>query len=202
MTSTFVPMCDFVAPGSVGKAKVEHFEIDRSPVRGFMRPDEYISPGKYTRLFVGGRLFMSDTDMERRTNYGVVRAARGDVLIAGLGIGMILVPILRKPEVTSVTVVEISKDVADLVEPSMRKLPGAEKLTIVVADIFDRPHLGRQMFDTIYFDIWADQSTDALKEMATLHRRFARRKRPGGWMSSWRLDLLRARREQERRSGW
>jgi len=66
--------------------------------------DTYIRPGRYARLHVGHVLMMSDTDMERRSNVQVVQQARGHVLIAGLG--MILHPILAKPEVTRVTVVE------------------------------------------------------------------------------------------------
>ena len=53
-----------------------------------LRPGEYVPPGRYARLFVNGTMFMSDTPMERNTNYAVVRNAHGNVLIAGLGIGL------------------------------------------------------------------------------------------------------------------
>jgi hypothetical protein len=56
----------------------------------------------------------------------------------------------------------------------------------------------KQMFDTIYFDIWPTISTDNLAEMATLNRRFARRLNPGGWRGSWMEDSLKYDRRRNR----
>lgn len=138
---------------------------------------------------------MSDTDAERRSNYEVVRRATGDVLVAGLGLGMIFHPILAKPEVRSVTVVEKFADVVALVEPTLSPV----KLRVVVADIFAwKPPTGVK-WDAIYFDIWPDICVDNLKEMATLHRRFSRRLNPSGWMGSWKYGELLALRQRGRR---
>lgn len=49
-----------------------------------------VSAGDYVKLSVGGTLMMSDTPMERRTNMEFIDKAKGDVMIAGLGIGLIL----------------------------------------------------------------------------------------------------------------
>jgi spermidine synthase len=89
---------------------------------------------------------MSDTNMERRSNWQVKDNAHGRVLIAGLGIGMILHPILdptraiisrRAGEalqpVEHVTVVELNQDVIDLVAPSLARY--GDRVTIVKADI-------------------------------------------------------------------
>jgi hypothetical protein len=139
---------------------------------------------------------MSDTAYEQRTNREFVRAAKGHVLVAGLGIGMILVPVLQNPDVTSVTVVEKYQDVVDLVGPSLEKFSGG-KLKIVCADIFTwKPEKGTR-YDTLYFDIWPTVTTDNLKEMATLHRRFGRHKAAGAWMDSWERDLLLVRTRRE-----
>lgn len=89
---SFPQMCKVVPEGEKGLARVRHFEISEfdagmSAIRDrWMRVD----PGKYARLTVDGRLFMSDTRMERITNGDFVRQAHGRVLIAGLGLGMIL----------------------------------------------------------------------------------------------------------------
>jgi predicted membrane-bound spermidine synthase len=132
--------------------------------------------------------------MEHRTNFNFVYEAEGDVLVAGLGIGYVLLPVLRAREVESVTVVELHQDVIDLVEPHLRVAVGAaaSKLTVVQADIFDFEPAKGQKWDVIYFDIWPDRCTDNLEQMAKLHRRFARRKRR--WMNSWCRDEL--KREQ------
>lgn len=200
-------MTDVVPPGQKGIANIEHFEVSESESRfSALRPQEYVPKGKYVRLYVNGRLFMSDTHMEKRTNLDVILKAHGDVLIAGLGIGMILIPILQDKRVTSVTVLELSQDVIDLVEPALRGYgplaPHIHKLRVVQADVYTWEPPKGQKFDVIYFDIWADQSTDALKEMEKLHRRYAsklNRQNHKRWMESWRRSELKYRKRQEDR---
>lgn len=157
--------------------------------------------GQYVRLVVGGHTVMSDTRMERMTNSDFVRDANGDVLVAGLGIGMILDEIesraAKRPRpIKSLTVVEKNPDVIRLVAP---KFPG---VAVIEADIFTwRPARG-QKFDTIYFDIWTGICVDNLDEMAKLHRSFARflnRDNPDAWMGSWMRDYLRAERRRDAR---
>jgi spermidine synthase len=142
---------------------------------------------------------MSDTPMEKRSNREVVFQARGDVLIAGLGIGMVLLPILAKPEVKSVTVVEKSQEIIQLVAPALYQQPGAEKLTIVYKDVFDwRPEEGTK-YDTLYFDIWPTIVEDNLDEMDDLHRIFRRYRRKGSWMNSWMRETLKFQQQRRRR---
>ncbi len=195
-----------VPPGVYGSAQVEHFTVSEeesqfSWLRASMRPGarfDGVDPGNYVRLMVNGNLLMSDTHMERMTNLEVVRKAHGKVLIAGLGIGMILWPILAKKEVESVTVVEKNADVHTLMKDS---LPKSDRLQIVSGDIFTwKPSVGTK-YNVIYFDIWGSISTDTLKEMSTLHRRFARsldRTDPKCWMDSWRREYLKDRRAMGR----
>jgi len=197
---TFKPMADLIPEGKVGQARIRHLVIEdvearytrlRALITG--SPNEGISKGYYCQLLVGSTLMMSDTGMERKTNREVVRKAQGHVLISGLGIGMILVPILSKPEVTKVTVVEKYQDVIDLVGPNFPD----PKLEIIYADVHDfKPPKGTK-YNVIYHDIWPWQSTDTLKEMTTLHRRFARYLVPGGWQDSWRKKELLARKKRE-----
>lgn len=205
--TTFPTMPEVLPEGEIGLAKVTHFEISPrdagwTRIRELANPgrNEYIPEGRYAQLHVGSVLMMSDTPMERRSNYAVVRMARGHVLIAGLGIGMILHPILAKPEVTRVTVVEKYGDVIKLVGPTLPQ----EKLELVEADIFTWAPTKGTKYDTIYFDIWPDITGDNLEEMATLHRRFGHRKTPGAWMDSWKRGELLAqkRREKANPRGW
>jgi spermidine synthase len=196
----YADVTQIVPPGVQGLAKVEHFTISKeeSKATRFWR-DGQVSAGKYARLTVGNTLMMTNTKMEQNTNLGLLLQAKGDVLIAGLGIGMVLPPVLAKPEVTSVLVVEKYQDVIDLVAPHYPD----PKLTVVCADILQwKPQPG-QKFDTIYFDIWPDICTENLTEIATLHRRAAYWKRhKNSWVSSWQVDRLRYERERERRTGW
>lgn len=207
--SLFKPMFQIVPEGVEGNCNISHFAVNKeesrfTALRATFSRDAYVPEGVYCRLTVGRVLMMTDTHMEQNSNYTVVREAKGKVLIGGLGIGMVLLPILEKPEVTSVTVIEKYADVVKLVEPHIRAAAGknADKLKIIVADALEwKPPKGEK-WDTIYWDIWPEICTDNLKDMEVLHRRFARRKTPGGWMDSWmRVRLLRQK-EREKRQGW
>ncbi len=195
----FEPMHKILQPGKHGLFSLDHFEIKEASLRMMLRPSEYIAPGKYVRLLHGTECVMSDTQMEQRTNHHVLYKARGDVLIAGLGLGMVLLPILRKPEVCSVLVIEKHAEVIALVEAQLRralKSHEARKFHVVHADIFDWvPPAGCQ-WDCIYFDIWNGICTDNLKQITKLKRRFARRKVPGGWLDAWVEDDLRYRKRR------
>jgi hypothetical protein len=208
----FVPMVNILPEGEHGEAKLTHVEIlgdDASfhNMRCDFQPGGHqyrVEPGKYVNLAVGTTMVMSDTQHEQRSCLDIVHEAKGDVLIAGLGLGMILVPILAKPEVTSVTVIEKSADVIALVAPHIHRLHGhghgSPDLQILEGDIFEwRPPRGLK-YDTIWFDIWSDVCTDALPEIAKLHQAFKHYKRSkNSFMSSWKVDELRYWRNVEQR---
>ena len=131
-----------------------------------------VDPGNYIRLMNDGKLVMSDTDMEKRTNAEFCSKAHGDVLIGGLGIGLIVLAIQDKPEVNSITILECNQDVIDLVAT---QLPLNNKVKIVNADVFTwKPDKGIR-YDTIYMDIWPLISKEIYqKEMRVLKKKFAR----------------------------
>jgi len=133
-------------------------------------------------------MMMSDTPMERQTNIDFIRASKGDVLIAGLGIGMVLWPLIHKEEVSSITVIELHPEIIKMIEPIFAPLAKEQgiELKVICDSIFDWKLPQGAMWDTIYFDIWNDICGDNYDEMKVLHRRFSRRRPPGGWMGSWR----------------
>lgn len=194
----FPNIVDLLPEGEQGAAKIEHFEVSKdASAFTALRPMSYVPPGRYAKLTVHGTLMMSDTRMERNSNYEVVRRSKGEVLIAGLGLGLVLHPILRKPEVTRVDVLEKYRDVIDLVEPKVRQWEGGYKLNVIEADVLEWQPPKGQKWDTIYFDIWPNITTDNLAEMKVLHRRFGRRKPLDGWMGSWQHDALKHRKRRE-----
>lgn len=158
-----------------------------------------IRAGEYVKLGINGKLMMSDTPFERRTNEDFIVHAKGHVMIAGLGLGMILEalkPKIASGEVKDIVVYEKYQDVIDLVGPLFKDMP----LTIKCEDILTyRPPKG-EAYDTLYFDIWPSVDEDNLKEMAMLHQRWKMRKNKGGWMNSWMRDHLVAQRRREQRS--
>ena len=95
-----------------------------------------VTAGQYVKLSVNNILMMSDTDMEKRTNYEFISNAKGDVMIAGLGIGLILHNLEKKVktgEVKSITVYEKYQDVIDLITPYYKHLP----ITVKCEDILN-----------------------------------------------------------------
>lgn len=147
-------------------------------------------PGVYTRLRDNKKseTVMTDTPMEIRSNMYFVATAHGRVLIAGLGLGLILMSIQDKEDVKSIVVVELHKEIIDLVT---KQLPLNDKVKIIHADIFKFNIKNGVKFDIIYFDIWNDIAGQNYASTKILHRkyyRFLNRDNPRAWMDSWRRE--------------
>lgn len=195
------PVMQTVIPeGKAQTAEVQHFTLTPESqtidsLRHIIHGMSFMccKPGNYVRIVADGKLQMSDSDMEWRTNTDFLLNAHGDVLIAGLGIGFVIVPLLLKPEVNSIRVVEKNPDVIALVAPHLKH----KKLRVDNGDINTyRNQLNGDRFNTIYFDIWHDLCTDNAEHMKRLHRQYRKYMRPNGYMNSWTRDimpLLRAR---------
>lgn len=146
-----------------------------------------LEPGTYVVLFDKEKkeIVMSDTWMEQYTNDEIIRKAHGNVLIAGLGIGLILLPMQEKAEVESITIIEKSQELIDTMK---LYLPLNNKIRIVQGDIFQ--YETKEQYDTIYFDIWNHISTDNYEEMKKLHKKFRKnlnKQNPNKIIDSWRL---------------
>jgi spermidine synthase len=196
-------MHKIVPEGTHGRAKIVHMVVTPEEAKfselraiGTRSREVPAREGTYVKLYVGGTLMMSDTQMEHATNREVVRRAHGHVLITGLGVGMVLVPILATSDVQTVTVVEPSADVIALVAPHFTD----PRLKIVEGDAFTwRPDPGIR-YDVIYHDIWPYITTANLPEITRLHQRYARwlnRQNREAWQSSWCVDKLRALRAHQ-----
>lgn len=188
-------MCDVVPAGEHGNAKITHFtvsqdEADLHNLRCSFRPGGWvhtIQPGRYAKLTIGGQLFMSDTQMERRTSAGLKHYARGRVLVAGLGLGMVTHLLAELPDVTEVVVLENSLDVIELVKGTL-----PDKITVVHADVYTYAPTGQ--FDFIFFDIWPDFDREGIREDSIKLRRRYRKylaDGPNNVMLSWTQSPVR-----------
>jgi hypothetical protein len=141
----------------------------------------------YDKMFMQMSI-MSNDDYEKENNLRVIREARGDVLIAGLGIGLIVLPIMNKPEVTSVDVLELHQEVIDMIKP---QLPLNEKVRIILANAYS--FVPRRKYDLIYYDTVNDDfCTDSELELRRIRgkivgydgfeREFSKHLNPGGTM--------------------
>lgn len=151
-------MADVLVDKKQGIAEIRHYEI---------KNDWYamcygITPGEYVQLKVYDELMMSNTDMEKRTSYEFMRNAIGNVLVCGLGIGMVILSLLEQENIVSITVIEKYQDVIDCVLPQIKKYDKHNKLTVICEDCFNYKPIKK--YDTIFIDIWAYINSDIYKE--------------------------------------
>jgi len=154
-----------------------------------------IREGEYTKLVCEGRgIIMSDTPAEMSDHYSAVRNAKGHCLINGLGLGMVAIACLNKPEVTKVTIIEMEQDVIDLVSPFLQKQYG-DKVEIIHKSAFEYiPPTGIR-YGMVWHDIWDDICTDNWEEYKKLNRKYGRKTE---WQGSWAKPELLTRLRQEK----
>lgn len=170
-------------PGKSGLWELKQFTVTPQGAQWhnlrelFKGSNRGILPGKYWGLYRNGKVVMSNTPAEINDHYQFIRMAHGKVLIGGLGLGMVLKCILDKPDVTMVTIVELSPDVIKLVAPAYTNDP---RVNIINASVFD--YTPQERYDCAWFDIWDDISGEEYPEMKKLHRKYGRYV---GWSDSW-----------------
>lgn len=169
----FQVMHEILNEGRVGDFKLEKYNIGKDD---FYAWRDCIPSGSYIRLTNKyNNVVMSNTPMEERTNIEFVRKANGDVFIAGLGIGLIVLAIQDKKGVKSITILEKYPEVIELVG---KQLPLNDKVNIIQGDVFEYEFSKGTKFDTIYFDIWNYVNSDVYEEMKTLKAKYRKYRRP------------------------
>ncbi|MGH9459369.1 MAG: hypothetical protein ACRD2J_17165 [Thermoanaerobaculia bacterium] len=130
------------------------------------RPDCFrFRPGTYTVLRRDGTEFMTDRYDEWWTQRRAIAEARGrggEILITGLGIGLVAEAILREPasRVGRITIVESSPDVIRLVAPWLSsRYPG--RIEIVEGDAFAWTPAPWRRFTVGWHDIWPDPRVES-----------------------------------------
>ena len=161
-------MTEILKDGKAGDFELTHFEIGKNDLYAILHG---IPCGKFIKLTHRGEVVMSDTAMEKRTNRDFVVKAHGNVLIGGLGIGLILLAIQDKEDIKQITVVEKNKEVIELVG---NQLPLNSKVNIVNDDVFEYKPLFK--YNTIYMDIWnyinENIYNDQMKPLISRYRRY------------------------------
>ena len=178
-----------IPEGTSGDWVISKFTVNSNEFSqrlSMMKTGRGVPRGLYTRLSRNGKKIMSDTPDEILDHMSFIRKATGNVLIAGLGLGVVLDGVARKQDVKSVTVIEQSEDVIKLVrEHYQNKYP--YKIAIIQSSIFDWKPKKTDYFDWAWYDIWDDLCTDNIEQMKTLHRKFGRKT---GEQGSWGRHFL------------
>jgi hypothetical protein len=197
--------------GRSGKWTVQRFTVTprdeehQRMISAFHGSRRYVPAGEYTALkrigdFSGcvlatdaktkyaGTIVMSDTPDEISDSFPLYYAAKGNVLINGLGLGCTVKMCMSKPEVTHVTVVEIDPDVITLTGNFWKEKYG-DRLTIINANAYEyKPPKGSR-FGAVWHDIWDSICPSNLPEMTKLHRKYGRM---ATWQDSWAKGLCKS----------
>ena len=150
---------------------IDEFVVDKASAMIFNireKHSRYITPGTYKRLTRAGETIMSNTPAELSDSEGFVFAAsRGDILISGLGMGLVVWEVLKHKGVRSITVIEKEADVITLVGPDFAD---EARVEIVHCGIFNWKPV--KLYDVAWHDIWDGISAGNLEEMDTLLEKF------------------------------
>lgn len=147
----------------------------------------FVPAGKYTRLMRNSTCVMSDTPNEIEDIRVPIMRANGNILINGLGLGVLLGAVLVKPEVNHVTVIELNKDVIELVGRHYEKFYGNRRLKIINADALEYKPAKAEIYTVVWHDIWDNICADNLPQIKTLHRKYGRH---CDWQGSWCREYL------------
>jgi hypothetical protein len=199
-----------VPEGKSGRFAVEHFTepagkpFTTAPLRSAMfsavqREDEehfaFPQPTRWHRLREKGAVWMTDLPCEQAQMRDGLRHLRGNVLIGGLGLGVVANLACASPEIKSVTVIEKEPDVIALVASRLRD--HGKSLLVVEADLYDylgwlagAPKDARPRYDSALFDTWAGDGMSVLfREVIPL--RALAEKAGIGRVWCWQEDVMR-----------
>jgi hypothetical protein len=177
-----------VPDGTSGNWKVETFEVKENELSQSISMWKYgrgVPGGIYKRLMRNGTCVMSNTPDEINDARYFINHAKGSILINGLGLGVVVKALLLNPEVTDITVIEISQDVIDLVAPTYLS---DSRLTIIHADAFDYKPPKNKMYDAVWHDIWDNICGDNVDEMKKLHRKYGRKTKHQESWCRWKCE--------------
>ncbi len=129
-------------------------------------------------------IWMSDSQPEVEEIMGAAAKAKGDVLISGLGIGLLPTFLKDKADVERIDIVERQPEVIDLVFDQI----ASPKMRIVNDDVFHFLDTTSNQYDFIYVDIWKP-ITAPLKEIDAARQKAVRCLKPDGVFWCWLQEL-------------
>jgi len=143
-----------IPEGTSGDFAIRHFTNTTTDYRWQSYLEiKHESLDEYTVLTKEGcsMPIMQDSQAEYNEHQWLWDNATGDVLIGGLGIGLVHQTLMDNPDVTSVTIIENSQDVIDLVWDNCVK---DDTFTLIKADIETWNPPADSSWDVGWFDTW------------------------------------------------
>jgi len=183
-----------IPEGKSGKFRIEKSIIPRGTEIRTYHPSGHFYHDTFSYDFPtvrllekGGSIWMSDTPMEQESLMVPSAIAEGNVLIIGLGLGLLPQLLRKRRRVRKITIIEREADVLALVYPYIR-LP---KTSVVLSDAktyIDYAAAVGYRYDFIYIDVWKGILAP-LKEIDTWTGIAKPVLAPGGVIYCWLQEL-------------
>lgn len=166
-----------IKEGQSGNIRIEQFTINPADTEyslfNLKSGSRGVRPGTYVRMYEKGNLWMSNTHAEYRDVSFFLNKAKGDVIVNGLGLGLVVHCLLSNIWVKSVTVIEKNPDVIALVAPYFAETYGG-RFTCIQADALEYKIPKGSEYDYAWHDIWLDITADNYPDMKKLNRKWGR----------------------------
>lgn len=177
-------LVDLIPNNKIGDFAVTDFEVSekQAEINKVINP-RHIIAGYYKRLsYKRNVTIMTNSPQEISEITNLCKQAFGDMLIIGLGLGVMIDLLLENDKIKSITIVEKNIEVINLVYPSFKHI---KMLSIINEDAFD--YQPKRNFDHIWHDIWNSVFLGYKKEMITLKEKY---KNYGTCQWCWSEELL------------
>lgn len=171
---------EFVTPASsyplkkLGKAELKrkNYEVGVFPMEGVGGYDmcQLLKEIPVTALHIDGEDVMVDDPLHWIGMQKLAGYLKGNVVIGGLGLGLILhaLKALEKPA-GQINVVELNKDVIDLMSPLM---PEAYRSRIIHGNVFNANKLVEfNTINTVLLDVWWTKGEDVMDSIISAYYR-------------------------------
>jgi len=169
--------------GSVGPWSIERTPAVNNAAGYFLIAKK--QPPGWVIKHNGKSIWMSLTKMEVESHLPHLAAAKGHVVIAGLGMGFALYNIQANPNVTKITLIEKNPDIPKLLDMSTnwKDWPGGEKTTIVLHDALT--YKSTEKVDFLYADIWPHLGDWNALYNTQIMQKNIQAKQVGYWGQEW-----------------
>jgi hypothetical protein len=141
---------------------------------------EYTLLGRFTEttlMTTWGDIVMEDSPRELRRHLPIWLAARGRVLVTGLGLGCVVRGLLASPRVENVDVLEIDPEVVRVVGAEFLNEP---RVTLHVVDALTYEWPSGSRWDFAWHDLWSEDSLPVL-HAALIQRMWPMCGQQGAW---------------------
>lgn len=142
---------------------LERYIVAGVPYKSLLRYD-IPEPG------YAGTIVMTNTPAEVIDILPFVEKASGDILIFGLGMGMVVQALLEKEDIKTITIVEIDHELIELV--GFHYSSQSSKIKVIQGDAFE--YYDKNRYNAIWFDIWDTIDEENLQEMKRLKKRWSK----------------------------